>query len=197
MAAHRVDHRGSEIIIQQHFEPLTRVLGTPFLAGGLYTFHFIPVAVYKYAVAGQLLGLLRYFPGLVFGVILSLAFASPGIVLTIMGKRVIIDRTANEVVKILDFFVWKWRRSSPLTRYQTVALRCEIVRSDPSKSRRTATRLHTVVLRSEDDATVLLAIVDDNEEGVRLGRQMSAELGLPFVDESRGPAHAPDGASGV
>jgi len=188
MAGYHVEHLGGEIRIQQHFEPLTRVLGLPFLAGGLYTFHFIPLALYKYAMAGQLPGLARNLPGLAFAVVLSMGFASPGILLTLMGKRVIINRSANEVVKVLDFVVWKWRRRYALATFKTIALRYETVRSDRSRSRRTVSHFYTVVLLSEVDTTVLLAIVDDRDEGTRLGAQMSAALGLPFADQSRAAA---------
>ena len=167
---------------------MTRLLGIPFLAGGLYTFHFIPLAVYKYAMAGQLLNLARNLPGLAFGVVLSVGFAAPGIMLTLMGKRVIINRSANEVVKVLDFIIWKWRRRYALATFKTVALRYETVRSDRSRSRQTVTHFYTVVLRSDGDITVLLAIVDDREDGARLGQQLSSALGLPFADESRAAA---------
>ena len=188
MTAYNVEYLDNEIIIQQHFEPLTRVLGLPFLAGGLYWFHFIPVAIYKYVVVGQFLGLVRNLPGLAFGTVLAIAFASPGIFLTLMGKRVIVDRTAKQVVRVLDFVVWKWRRRSPLAMFKTIALRYETVRSDRSKSRQTVSHFYTVVLLSEGDTTVLLAIVDDPEDGARLGKQMSTLLGLPFVDQTRAAA---------
>jgi hypothetical protein len=165
------------LVLPQPFPFAGRIFGALFALPGFKLLWDFIAALIEVGRAGawQITDILGFGVWLVF----TLVFLLPGWAIATIRRRVVVDRTARELLQTNDFLVYRWTSRRSLNDFDGVRLFL------PPRTSSSSTRASCHVEMHAGRKSVILLLADDAEEARRVGREVAEYAVLPLRDEIR------------
>jgi len=157
------------------------LFGVPWLLFGLHFYYkSLILGIAEYIKAGDIAGIFTGMFGWLLIVLFGAIFVVPGWLFVFLRRRVVVDVGRGMVDEMNDYLLFRRGKSHRLGEFNSVLL-AETVSRGKNSSGTVTTSMHEVRLMPRREGEhVLAAIMQDEEEGKRLGTAIADLLNLPF-----------------
>jgi hypothetical protein len=157
------------------------IFGVPWLLFGLHFYYsYLVLGIAEYIKAGDIAGIFTGMLGWLVIVLFGAIFVVPGWLFVFLRRRVVVDVGRSMVDEMNDFLLFRRGKSHRLAEFGSVRL-VETASRSKSGSQTVTTWMHEVrLMPRREGESVLAGIMQDEEDGQRLGTAIADLLNLPF-----------------
>ena len=172
----------STLRIHESGQPLIRLFGVPFAAGGVYFLYHLFVGAFYSIRAGEFLSFL---PGSLLLILMAALFGVPGMILLFGSRTVNIDTVTRTIEVIRNYGFYKKREKYSSSDYSAVQALHELKKVESKQNRSVKyVGVFPVRLIARSGKDLEIAQADQDDAARTLATEVGGTLGISAMDRT-------------